>query len=62
MAQDRLELDALKHGEETQLNAGGGPKAIPYSSAWWEAVGISVGCTLFAGLMSGLTIGLLSID
>jgi metal transporter CNNM len=37
-------------------------QATPETTNPYIAGGVSVGCTLFAGLMSGLTIGLASID
>jgi metal transporter CNNM len=33
-----------------------------FSGAWWADLSIAIFCTLFAGVMSGLTIGLASID
>ena len=32
------------------------------SGEWWSYIGLALFCTFFAGAMSGLTVGLLSID
>jgi hypothetical protein len=37
-------------------------KLVPGTSAFWFNIGMAVVCTFFAGLMSGLTVGYLSID
>lgn len=40
-----------------------GEAKVPFGTpTFWLYVGISFGLTCFAGLMSGLTVGLLSID
>ena len=46
----------------TELHGGGGELAPMWSSDWYFYVTISIICSCFAGVMSGLTIGLLSID
>ena len=48
--------------QPTELHGGGGELAPVYSSDWWFYISISIFCSCFAGVMSGLTIGLLSID
>lgn len=39
-----------------------GPKAKPGTSQFYYLIGICIFLTFFAGLMSGLTVGYLSID
>lgn len=40
----------------------GGGEAIPYGSPWWFIyAGVSCFLVLFAGIMSGLTLGLMSL-
>lgn len=41
---------------------GGGEKDPPFSSAWWVDMAVTAICLCIGGVMSGLTIGLASID
>lgn len=45
-----------------QSNGSNGGEAIPFGSLWWITyAGISCFLVLFAGIMSGLTLGLMSL-
>lgn len=46
----------------TMLHGGGGELAVPFTDEWYKFVGLATLCTCFAGICSGLTVGLLSID
>ena len=48
--------------QPTELHGGGGELAPMYSSDWYFYISLSIFLSCFAGVMSGLTIGLLSID
>lgn len=48
----------LATSPETTISQDASEKA----TEWWTYIGISLFCSLFAGAMSGLTVGLLSID
>lgn len=55
------ELPAPHEGEEH--GGEGEEEKVPFGSPrFWLFTGISIGLTCFAGAMSGLTVGLLSID
>ena len=57
-------MEEEQHESSGHLEEEEGSEAkIPFGSPkFWVYVGISFGLTCFAGLMSGLTVGLLSID
>lgn len=50
--------DLHKEGGE----GGGEELQKPFSKDWWISVSVAMFCTFWGGLMSGLTVGLLSID
>jgi metal transporter CNNM len=51
---------ALQTEVETEISLEG--LDVPNTGAWWTDLVVSIFCMCFAGLMSGLTIGLASID
>lgn len=46
----------------TVLHGGSSETIEAYSNDWYMFISLAIFCTAFSGLMSGLTVGLLSID
>lgn len=66
-AQVLLDELTLQHSfprfnETLILNSSSKERDAPFTSAWWVDMTVTVGCLIVGGLMSGLTIGLASID
>jgi len=55
-------FSALTLEAEAEAEASSEGLDVPLSGAWWTDLAVAIFCMCFAGLMSGLTIGLASID
>lgn len=64
--QEDLNLKAEDEEEEPKKKNEGGEGGEklhePWSRKWWISVSVASFCAAWGGLMSGLTVGLLSID
>lgn len=61
--EDIVNLKEGEEGEPKDKKEGGGEELQkPWSKDWWISVSVSTFCAAWGGLMSGLTVGLLSID